>query len=645
MTDLLAGRYELRARISRGGMGAVWRAYDTRLRRDVAVKLLHLWIAEDGELRRRFAREARVLAPLENEHIVRLYDFGEDGETPFLVMELVDGASLAEVARGRVFSWAEVEEIARPIATALAYAHARGIVHRDLTPGNVLIEGSTGRVVVSDFGLARLARSSTSVTTQGMLLGTPEYWSPEQARGRDSGTATDMYAFGCLLFLLLTGRTPFEGEDRLAVGLRRAHEAAPRLATVAAEPPAAATALVDGLLAAEPEDRPTATEVLGALGAAPPAIAAAATNAVAAAESHTTAFAPPPSTLVNPTPSPHRARRRRRGRRMAAAALGIVAAGALAFVGATIANADRVVEVPPVAGMTVQEARAELAQAAHVDAADAPLTVGARAFSESIAAGRVISQTPLPATKVERADLDLVVRVSRGTAFAVVPDVEGQLQRDAVAALRRTGFAVRIGSEESWEVPEGRVISSDVDAGDQARRPGPIALLVSSGPPRAAVPDVSGVPVDDAIARLDGSFETDVVEEGSETVEAGTVLRQTPAQGSSAVLGSTVTLTVARAPEWATVWSKSGSGSYDSTDVEITAPEGRWRLVVELDRRYLIFGSGSGAFSWEGTGAGTLDLDDVGSDEVAPLSGAGTYRFHVRPHGSVTWAMRVEQYG
>jgi beta-lactam-binding protein with PASTA domain len=295
--------------------------------------------------------------------------------------------------------------------------------------------------------------------------------------------------------------------------------------------------------------------------------------------------------------------------------------------------------------MTVQEARAELGEAAHVDAADAPLTVGGRAYSESIAPGRVISQTPAPATKVERADLDLVVRVSRGTAFATVPDVEGQLQQDAVATLRRTGFAARIGAEESWEIPAGRVISSDVDAGEQARRPGPIALLVSSGPPRASVPDVTGVPVDDAIGRLDGSFEADVVEEGSETVQPGTVLRQTPEQGSSTVLGSTVTLTVARAPEWTAVWSKSGSGSYDSEDVDVTALQGKWRLVVELHPRYLIFGSGTATFSWEGTGAGAIDLDDLGSDEVAPLSGAGAYRFHVRPHGTVNWTMRVEQLG
>ena len=202
MTVLLAGRYELRARISRGGMGAVWRAYDRRLRREVAVKVLHTWIAEDEDLARRFDREARLLAPLENEHIVRLYDYGDNGETPFLVIELIEGASLAEVARGRTLSWDQAVEVAVPVATALAYAHERGIVHRDLTPGNILVEKSTGRIVVSDFDLARLAQSSSSVTTQGMLLGTPEYRSPEQARGRAVArhrtcTPSDVSSSGC----------------------------------------------------------------------------------------------------------------------------------------------------------------------------------------------------------------------------------------------------------------------------------------------------------------------------------------------------------------------------------------------------------------------------------------------------------------
>jgi serine/threonine-protein kinase len=330
---------------------------------------------------------------------------------------------------------------------------------------------------------------------------------------------------------------------------------------------------------------------------------------------------------------------------MIAVAIGIVAAGALAFVGATIANADRVVEVPRVTGMTVQQARTVLAQAAHVNAADAPLAVGGRAYSESVAAGQVISQTPQPATRVERAALDLVVRVSRGTAYAVVPDVEGASQADATAALRRVGFAATVRQEESWEVPEGRVVSGSTPGGDEARRPGPIDLVISSGPPRAPVPDVRGAAVDDAVARLDGSFETDIVEEGSETAAAGSVLRQSPDPGARAVLGSTVTLTVARAPEWMTTWSQNGSGSYDSDTVQVTAPQGKWRIVVEVSPRFLIFGSGSASVSWEGTGAGQIGLDQVGSDEVAPLSGAGSYRLHVHPQGTISWAVRVEQLG
>ena len=260
-------------------------------------------------------------------------------------------------------------------------------MHRDLTPGNVLIERATGRVVVSDFGLARIARSTTSVTTQGMLLGTPEYWSPEQARGADSETATDMYALGCLLFWLLSGRTPFEGDDRLAVGLRRAHETAPSLLSCVPDAPPEAAALVDALLAPDPADRPSAVEVGERLGAAAPSIRSAVVDTIEAAERPTAVFAEPLETAVLEPPRRHPARKRRRGRRMALVAVGIAAAAALAFVGATIANADRVVEVPKVTGLTVQQARTALAEAAHVDPADAPLEIG-RPLVLGVRAGR-----------------------------------------------------------------------------------------------------------------------------------------------------------------------------------------------------------------------------------------------------------------
>ena len=329
---------------------------------------------------------------------------------------------------------------------------------------------------------------------------------------------------------------------------------------------------------------------------------------------------------------------------MVAVVVGIAAAGALAFVGATIANADRVVDVPRVTGMTVSEARVATAEAAHVDDADAPLVVEGRMYSESVPDGRVVSQVPMAAKQAERASFELVVRVSRGTAYAEVPDVEGAGQESATAALREIGFAVRVRSEESWEISEGRVISSDVSAGEEAQRPGPIGITVSSGPPRAPVPDVRGASVDAATARLDGSFDTEVVTAGSRTAASGTVLRQSPAAGSRAVLGSTVTLTVARAPEWSTTWSESGSGDFDSPPIEITVPEEAWRVVVELDPRYLIFGSGSAMVFWDGTGSGQIGLARVGTDSVAPRSGAGTYTLKVRPRGSVTWAVRIEQF-
>ncbi len=205
-----------------------------------------------------------------------------------------------------------------------------------------------------------------------------------------------------------------------------------------------------------------------------------------------------------------------------------------------------------------------------------------------------------------------------------MPDVEGAERQDATAALRAIGFGVDVRSEESWDVPEGRVISSDVAGGGRGRRPGPIGLVVSSGPPRAPVPDVRGVSVDEAAARLDGSFETDVETEGSETVAAGTVLRQSPEPGSRAVLGSTVTLTVARAPEWSTTWSESGSGDYDSGPLEVTARgemANRRRAEPSLPHLRLRLGE----FAWQGTGSGQIDLDGSAHESVAPLSGAGTY--------------------
>src|SRR4051794_35163050 len=265
---VLALRYELVDRIGEGGMSVVWRARDRKLERDVAIKLLRSPVAVDPQQSRRFHREARALAALAHEHIVRIYDYVSDGEQSFLVMEYVAGHNLSQATRGRLpLPLGEVAAYVRPVADALAYAHGRDVVHRDLTPSNILIERESGRVVTTDFGLARIARGAGSLTATGVLLGTPEFWSPELALGRESGAAADLYALGCILFLLLSGRLPFEGEDRLAVGLRRAHDDAPSLHSVLPDVPAPVAALVDTLLSRDPERRPDASQVAERLGA------------------------------------------------------------------------------------------------------------------------------------------------------------------------------------------------------------------------------------------------------------------------------------------------------------------------------------------------------------------------------------------
>src|SRR6476646_8262238 len=315
MVTVLADRYELLDKIGEGGMSVVWRARDRKLDRDVAIKLLRSPIGVDPQQSRRFHREARALAALAHEHIVRIYDYVSDGDQSFLVMEYVAGVNLSQATRGRLpLRLDDVAAYVKPVAEALAYAHGREVVHRDLTPSNILIERESGRVVTTDFGLARIARGSGSLTATGVLLGTPEYWSPELALGRPSGAAADLYALGCIAFLLLSGRLPFEGEDRLAVGLRRAHDDAPSLQSLLPEGSAPVAALVDSLLARDPERRPDDTYVAEELGALANASTASSHVAVGASaldeqnvallsEQSTTSIARPSAT-IDPAPPP-----------------------------------------------------------------------------------------------------------------------------------------------------------------------------------------------------------------------------------------------------------------------------------------------------------------------------------------------------
>ncbi|HEV8686904.1 MAG TPA: protein kinase, partial [Gaiellaceae bacterium] len=225
--EVIGGRYELEELVGSGGMSSVYRAHDKLLERKVALKILHERYGEDDEYVERFRREARAVAQLAHPNIVTVIDRGEDGGRQFIVFEYVDGENLKQIVeREGPLALDEVVSFGLEIARGLAFAHEHGIVHRDVKPQNVLLNGD-GHAKVTDFGIARTLDVEKGVTQTGTVLGTSDYIAPEQASGQAVSRETDVYSLGVVLFELLTGRVPFTGESFVAVALQHVNEPPP----------------------------------------------------------------------------------------------------------------------------------------------------------------------------------------------------------------------------------------------------------------------------------------------------------------------------------------------------------------------------------------------------------------------------------
>ena len=250
---LVAGRYRLEERIGRGGMATVYRAHDEQLDRAVALKIMRADLGEDPLFVKRFEAEARRAASVSHPNVVPVYDFGTDG-APYIVMGLLTGGDVARAvsAEGRM-AFDRAARLAADAAAALQAAHDAGLVHRDVKPGNILI-GADGRGRVADFGIAR-ATGEDSMTKTGAVLGSVEYFSPEQARGERAGPASDVYALGVVLYELLTGRRPFHGDSPYAVATARLRESPPDPRRVVPEIPAELAGIVTRAMAGSPADR------------------------------------------------------------------------------------------------------------------------------------------------------------------------------------------------------------------------------------------------------------------------------------------------------------------------------------------------------------------------------------------------------
>ncbi len=520
---LIAGRYRVERRLGSGGMAEVFLARDATLGRLVAVKVLRERFADDEQFVERFHREARAAAALNHPNVVVIHDRGGSADSLYIVMEYVPGETVKElVQRAGRLSPAAARVIELDLLAALQAAHDGGIVHRDVTAQNVLLT-EDGRVKVTDFGIARFG--SSTLTSTGVVMGTSRYLSPEQARGEPTDERSDLYSAGVVLFEMLTGRLPFEGNNDLAIALRHANEPAPAPTALVPDLPPALDALVGRALRKDPAQRfQTAREFAAALTAL---------DLVADGGGSTAA------TLVAPAGARAATGVRRPRRRLWAVLAALIAlAAVLAGVLVYLAYVDRAVAVPSVVGMREGRGASELRH----EGFSVRSTGG---YSDAYAPGVVMAQRPAAGASVKKG-LRVHVVVSRGLLHPTVVSVVGGTSSGATAALRAQSFVPRGLSQHSSGVPPGQVIRQSPAAGTTLLRGGSVRYWVSSGPPMVPVPDVVGASEGSATDTLRAAgFSVAVSTTGGGDGFPGNVVEQEPSAGSSALQGSQVTIWLA----------------------------------------------------------------------------------------------------
>ncbi|MFH9588209.1 Stk1 family PASTA domain-containing Ser/Thr kinase [Streptomyces luteogriseus] len=619
--QVLDGRYRIDSRIAVGGMATVYRAVDTRLDRVLALKVMHPALAVDASFVERFIREAKSVARLAHPNVVQVFDQGNDGSYVYLAMEYVAGCTLRDVLRERgALQPRAALDILEPVLAALGAAHRAGFVHRDMKPENVLI-GDDGRVKVADFGLVRAVDTVTNTT--GTVLGTVSYLAPEQIEDGTADPRVDVYACGVMLYEMLTGDKPHDGDSPAVILYKHLHEdvpppsaAVPGMAYELDEMVASATArtpalrpydavallaqvregrgrLDDGQLDAVPpqalavdhdngDDRTTV--IPRALTTPRPLPADGDDHASGPALDRTSRFASPPP----PPPS-----RRRPGIRRGPAAIVVAVLLALGLgAGVWYINSGQFTKVPPLLAKTQDEAEDRLQ--------DAGLEVGkvSHAHSDTVKRGTIIGSNPEPGARIRVNDA-VSFTISDGPETVRVPALAGQKLGEAQDQLRKDGLDPGMVTREfSEDVPRGSVISARPADGTKVRAGTAVALVVSKGAP-IDIPDVTGSDEADARSELtEAGLKVKIAAERvtSSEYDKGQVVRQTPESGGRAAEGDSVTLTLSKGPEMIEVPDVVG----DSVDDARQALEGAGFEVDEDRGLFGIFGDEVKSQSVEG---------------------------------------------